>query len=170
MTRRIIARPLTRDLLAPFGDVIGMEGAEFFPINDGRCQRYHDLARVEVLGDGARVLINLFRSEPASLPLRLPMVERHPLGSQAFVPLEGRPFLVVACPDEQGRPGAPVALVASGSQGVNFHSNVWHAPLAPLEQRQDFLVVDRGGDGVNLEEHHFGEPYEIVLPGPGAGR
>ena len=168
MTRRILAQPLTRASFAPFGDVISTEGAECFPINDGRCQRYHDLARVEAIGEAARVLINLFRSEPASLPLRLPMVERHPLGSQAFVPLEGRPFLVVACPDEQGRPGAPVAFLTSGSQGINFHRNVWHAPLAPLDRRQDFLVVDRGGAGVNLEEHHFAEPYEIVLPDPDA--
>lgn len=165
MSRVIVARRLSREHFAPFGDVLDTEGAEHFPINEGRCMRFHDLARVEAIGADARVLINLFRSEPASFPLRLPMVERHPFGSQAFMPLEGRPFLVVVCADENGKPGEPQAFLTEGRQGVNFHRDIWHAPLAPVGSTQDFLVVDRGGGGVNLEEHHFGEPYQIVLPG-----
>lgn len=161
MNRILVARPLTRESFETFGDVIDTDGAGHFPINAGRCQRYHDLARVEVDGPGARVLVNIFRGEPAEFPLRLPMVERHPFGSQAFVPLEGRPFLVVVCPDDDGKPGNPEVFITAGRQGVNYRINVWHAPLLPLGRAQDFLVVDRGGSGVNLEEHHFAEPYVI---------
>jgi ureidoglycolate lyase len=170
MTRTILAEPLTRQAFAPFGDVIAMEGAESFAINGGRCRRYHDLARVEAAGAGARVLINLFRSEPVPMPLRLDMVERHPLGSQAFIPLDGRPFLVIVCADLNSRPDTPRAFLTGPGQGVNFHRNIWHAPLAPLGNRQDFVVIDRGGEGVNLEEHHFAEAFEVVVPGKQALR
>lgn len=161
---RIVARPLSRADFAPFGDVIEMEGAHHYPINGGRCERYHDLARVEAAGPNARVLISLFRGTPYDFPLKLAMVERHPLGSQAFIPLSPRPFLVAVCHDEDGRPGAPHAFVAGPGQGVNYPRNLWHAVLTPIGDIQDFAVVDRGGDGSNLEEFHFDVPYEIHLP------
>lgn len=164
MTRIVTARPLVRGTFAPFGDVIEMEGAHHYPINDGRCERYHDLARVEAAGPGARVLISLFRGTPYDFPLKLGMVERHPLGSQAFVPLSPRPFLVVVCHDENGQPGEPHAFVTSPGQGVNYPRNLWHGVLTPIGEVQDFVVVDRGGDGVNVEEFHFPQPYEVRLP------
>jgi len=164
MARTITARPLTRDAFAPFGDVIDASGGHHFPINGGMTERYHDLAKVETAGDNARVLISIARGKPYAFPLALTMVERHPLGSQAFVPLEPRPFLVVVCPDTAGEPGEPKAFLAGLDQGINYHRNVWHAVLTPIGQSQDFLIVDRGGDGNNLEEFFFAEPYEIRLP------
>jgi ureidoglycolate lyase len=92
------------------------------------------------------------------------MVERHPLGSQAFMPLGGRPYLVVVCSDGPHGPQQPEAFVARGDQGVNYPPSRWHAVLTPIGEAQDFLVVDRGGGGINLEEFHFPEPYEIRLP------
>ncbi|MDZ5695783.1 ureidoglycolate lyase [Chelativorans sp. M5D2P16] len=160
----VTATPLTREAFAPFGDVIETAGAESFLINGGKCRRFHDLARVEAAGADARVLINIFRAEPYPMPLRLEMVERHPLGSQAFIPLAPRPYLVVVCPDEAGRPGAPQAFVAHPGQGVNYARGIWHAVLTPIGEAQDFLVVDRGGEGRNLEEHFFDNPFEIHLP------
>lgn len=160
----LTAAPLTREAFAPFGEVIEAAGAHHFPINNGRCERYHDLARVEATGENARVLINLFHGTPYALPLRLDMVERHPLGSQAFYPLSTQPFFVVVCADEAGKPGAPRAFVTAPGQGVNYHRNVWHGVLTPIGLPQDFIVVDRGGDGVNLEEFFFDDPWEIHLP------
>ncbi len=81
------------------------------------------------------------------------MLERHPLGSQAFMPLEGRPYLVVVARRGDGRPGEPVAFMASGAQGVSYARGTWHHPLVALGERSDFLVVDRGGSGVNLAEY-----------------
>lgn len=162
--KKIFAEPLTREAFAPFGDVIEADGAESFLINGGMCRRFHDLAKVEAAGEGARVLVNVFRGQPYALPLTLTMVERHPLGSQAFMPLTPQPFLVVVCPDEGGRPGPPQAFITKPGQGVNYARNTWHGVLTPLKQEQDFLVVDRGGEGDNLEEFFFREPYEVHVP------
>jgi ureidoglycolate lyase len=164
MTRTLTATPLSREAFAPFGDVIQTEAAHHFPINNGKCERYHDLARVEAAGENARVLVNLFRGTPYAFPLRLDMVERHPFGSQAFYPLSPQPFLVVVCPDKAGKPGTPHAFLTAPGQGVNYHRNIWHGVLTPIGFHQDFIVVDRGGDGVNLEEFFFEEPWEIHLP------
>ncbi len=161
---RIVARPLTREAFEPYGEVIETAGAKSYPINNGNCIRFHDLANVEAQGPNARVLINIFRGQPYAFPLRLNLVERHPFGSQAFMPLEGRPFLVAVCHDTVDGPGEPEAFVTAPGQGVNYARNVWHAVLTPIGSPQDFLVVDRGGDGSNLEEHTFDAPYEIHLP------
>ncbi|KFB09073.1 ureidoglycolate lyase [Nitratireductor basaltis] len=164
MSARLIkAQPLTREAFAPFGDVIQTEGAENFLINAGKTRRFHDLAKVETCGENARVLINIFRGEAHELPLPLKLVERHPLGSQAFFPLAGRRFIVIVCPDEGGKPGMPHAFLASGKQGVNYHVGTWHGVLTAIDQDQDFLVVDRGGDGNNLEEYRFGDECSITL-------
>ncbi|MCV0393998.1 MAG: ureidoglycolate lyase [Rhizobiaceae bacterium] len=163
--RRIIAEPLTREAFAEFGDVIDTDWPDHFPINGGMTERYHDLARVEAEGPNARVLISIFRGKPYAFPLELAMVERHPFGSQAFMPLEGRPFLVVVCHDGQDGPGEPHAFMTAPGQGVSYPRNCWHAVLTCIDEPQDFLVVDRGGDGSNLEEHHFDEPFQIHLPG-----
>lgn len=159
----VLVEPLTRAAFAPFGEVIDLEGAEHFPINAGAAERYHALAAVDVRGPNARASISIVRGKPRALPLSLPFVERHPLGSQAFHPLSQHPFLVVVAPDEGGRPGKPRAFLTSPGQGVNYAVGTWHGILAPLEAECDFLVVDRGGDGDNCEEHRFAEPWIIAL-------
>lgn len=148
-------QPLTKAAFAPFGDVIETVGAELRLINGGTTERYHDLAKVDVTGEQARVLVNIFRGQAFTPPIDITMLERHPLGSQAFYPLQNRPFLVVVGKDEDGKPGNPVAFLAQGNQGVNYHRNVWHHPLISLEETSDFMVVDRGGEGNNLEEYFW---------------
>jgi ureidoglycolate lyase len=153
--------PLSRSTFVSFGQVIEVDGAHHYPINAGNCERFHDLARVELGGVHARPLISLLRSRHFTLPLELKMVERHPLGSQAFYPLSRHPFLVVVAPDESGTPGAPRAFVTATGQGVNIAMNTWHGVLTPLEADADFLCVDRGGEGNNLEEYFFPRPWTI---------
>lgn len=149
----LIARPLTHEAFATFGDVIDSRGTASFPINAGRTQRHHDLARVETLGDGAQPLISLFVSQPVSLPLEIGHLERHPLGSQAFMPLHEERFLiVVAPPGEVIDSGQVCAFVTDGRQGVNYHAGTWHAVQSVLEREGEFLVVDRGGPGNNCDE------------------
>jgi ureidoglycolate lyase len=160
--RTVYIEPLSRDAYAPFGQVIETEGAEHFPINSGMTERYHDLARIELSGPNARPLVSIARGRPYSLPLTLTLMERHPLGSQAFYPLSPRPFLSIVAPDEGGAPGMPRAFRTAPGQGVNMAMNTWHAVLTPLHEVCDFLIVDRGGDGSNLEEHVFAEPYLII--------
>jgi ureidoglycolate lyase len=160
--KTIRIEPLTRAAFAPFGDVIEAEGADHHPINAGMCERYHDLASVEIAGPNARQLISIAVCQPYILPLTLKMVERHPLGSQAFIPLSPQPFLVIVASDENGRPGIPRAFMTNGAQGVNYPLNAWHGVLTPVGGEQRFLIVDRGGDGNNLEEFFFDEPFQIV--------
>jgi ureidoglycolate lyase len=159
--RTLRTEPLTRDAFAPFGQVIEMAGAHHYPINAGNCERYHDLAKVELGGVHARPLVSLMRSRHFTLPYELKMVERHPLGSQAFYPLSSNPFLVVVAPDESGMPGTPRAFLTGPGQGVNIAMNTWHGVLTPLDADADFLCVDRGGEGNNLEEHFFAEAWTV---------
>jgi ureidoglycolate lyase len=161
--RTIKAIPLTKGVFAPFGDVIETAGAHHFPINSGNCERYHDLARLDVLGENARQILSIFDTKPYALPHRLTMVERHPLGSQTFMPLNENPFLVIVAPDEDGVPGTPLAFMTASGQGLNYAANTWHGVVTAVGQSQRFLVIDRGGDGNNLEEHYYSEPFLINI-------
>jgi ureidoglycolate lyase len=150
--------PLTRDAFQPYGDVIDVAGASHFTINKGTTERYHDLARINVASEGGQPLINIFRGQPRPQPIRLDLMERHPLGSQAFYPLQDRAWLlVVSVADDPLDPAGLRAFRASGTQGVNYARNVWHHPLLVLHPDSDFLIVDRGGEGNNLEEREFGD-------------
>jgi ureidoglycolate lyase len=163
MTDRIIrAVPLTAEAFAPFGEVIEARGKPSFQINQGMCDRFHDLARVEVTDEEGAPGISIGLGRPYALPLELSMVECHPKGSQAFVPLGGDPFLVVVAPDEAGVPGRPSAFVTEPGQGVNYHAGTWHGVLTPLVRPQAFLIVDRVGPGTNLAEHFYDEPWTIT--------
>ena len=154
------AEPLTADAFAPFGDVIDARTSASFPINAGRTQRHHELAKVETLGENAHTLINIFVSQPVTLPLALPFLERHPQGSQAFMPLHQERFIiVVAPPGEHINPDEVRAFVTDGRQGVNYRAGTWHAVQSVLEREGEFLVVDRGGNGNNCEEF----PLEITV-------
>jgi len=161
--QNILAQPLTKEAFAPFGEVIEKAGSEEKVINNGNCVRHHDLAKIDLTGPAAQPSINIFCGQPYDLPLQLAMVERHPLGSQAFIPMHDRPFLIVVCPDQDGRPGDPTAFISEPGQGVNFKRNQWHGVLTPLGEQGDFVVVDRVGDGDNLEEYYFDTPHMIDL-------
>lgn len=159
------AEPLTRDAFAAFGDVIQADDrVRRFPINGGTTMRYHDLASVQLLGEGARPAISIFRSRPFVPPIELELLERHPLGSQAFMPVTGDRFvIVVAPPGESVRSGDIRAFVTSGTQGVNFHAGVWHHPMLALDREADFLVVDREGAGNNCDERDLPCPITVTL-------
>lgn len=162
MTRVIHIAPLTAQAFAPFGDVLEVSGAPDKIINQGQCGRYHDRAVLD-FADG-RAGISLFDANPRALPYQLDMVERHPQGSQAFIPMTHQPFLVIVAPDEDGVPGRPLAFVTQPGQAVNYHRGTWHGVLTPLHAPGLFAVVDRIGDGTNLQEHWFDTPYEVRLP------
>jgi ureidoglycolate lyase len=162
MMKTLPIEPLTHDAFAPFGDVIELEGAKQIPINLGTTIRYHDLAKVDVSDAGGRTLVNLFRGEPRTLPFEVKMLERHPLGSQAFIPFDDKPYLVVVAPAGELDPRAIRAFVTCGWQGVNYAKGVWHHPLIALGEVSDFIVVDRGGDGVNLSEQDLAESLWLM--------
>ncbi|WEF23984.1 ureidoglycolate lyase [Paracoccus sp. S3-43] len=147
---RIRIEPITADAFAPFGDVLTPRATPDRMINAGRCERHHALATVETGGGDA--IISIFRSQAVSLPYDCALLERHPLGSQAFMPLGPGAWLSVVAPDDDGTPGQPRAFLVPAGTGVNLRAGVWHGVLTPLDSPADFLVVDREGAGVNLEE------------------
>ena len=133
--------------------MIETAGAEQRIINDGTTVRFHDLAAVDVADRGGRALVNVFRAQPLPLPLTITVMEQHPLGSQAFIPLDHAPFLIVVA--AAGRPPLAAdlrAFASDGRQGVNYAKGVWHHPVIAWRRPTDFLVVDRGGPGDNLVE------------------
>ncbi|MAH84277.1 MAG: Ureidoglycolate hydrolase [Rhodospirillaceae bacterium TMED8] len=162
-SKKIKIKPLTKRNFAPFGDLIRASGKPDMIINDGRCGRFNDLAKLEFLGDDARPALSIFRSKACCPPFKLELMERHPLGSQSFIPLGPDPFIVIVAPDDGGVPGPPEAFMTKSMQGVNYHANAWHGVLTALVHDAEFLVVDRLGPGRNLQEHMFEEPFIISI-------
>lgn len=160
MTRQIRTEPLTATAFAPFGDLLDCSGDPDKIINQGLCGRYHDRARLDFAN--GRAGISLFKAELRSLPYTLDLLERHPLGSQAFVPMSFDPFLVIVAPDENGKPGTPRAFLTQAGQAINLHRNTWHGVLTPLSGTGLFAVIDRIGDGNNLEECWFDTPWTVA--------
>lgn len=157
----LIAAPLTPEAFAPYGDVIAPGLGERMAINEGTTERFHDLAKVDVTG--GYTLVNIFRGQPRPRPIAIRMMERHPLGSQAFVPMRGQDYLiVVARAGKTIERGELHAFSAEGGVGVNYHAGTWHHPLLVLESNSDFLVIDRGGPGDNLDEFWFPENWPAI--------
>ncbi|ETX13844.1 ureidoglycolate hydrolase [Roseivivax halodurans JCM 10272] len=160
--RSIAARPLTETNFAPFGEVLDCDGDPDRIINRGLCGRWHDRALIDT-DDSGRPGISLFLAEPRELPYRLDLVERHPEGSQAFLPMHEHPWLVVVA-EPGDLPGPIHAFIAAPGQGVNFARGTWHGVLTPLHAPGRFAVIDRIGPGANLQEHELEEP--VLITGP----
>ena len=161
MSNRIKIEPLTPDAFAPFGDVMEAVGAPDKIINAGLCGRFHDRAQLD-FGDEGRAGISIFDAQARSLPYTLDLMERHPDGSQAFIPMTDAPFLVIVAEDNDGQPATPQAFITSPFQAINLHRNVWHGVLTPLRSPGFFAVVDRIGPTPNLQEFILDSPYLIV--------
>lgn len=159
--RPLPALPLTAAAFAPFGDLLSAEGPPDRMINAGLCARHHDHARIDIDATG-RAGISIFDAQPRALPYIFDLVERHPEGSQAFLPMHANPFLVIVAPDAGGQPGDPLAFLTAPGQGINLHRGVWHGVLTPLHAPGLFAVVDRIGPGANLQEYRYGGPWRVV--------
>ncbi|MCB1380550.1 MAG: ureidoglycolate lyase [Alphaproteobacteria bacterium] len=157
--------PLTKAGFAPYGDVVSMEGAGHFTINQGYAERFNDLCRVDVAEQSGEINISIVEAMPRPRPIAIWLMERHPLGTQIFHPMQDRPWLVVVCSDVR-TPDSYRAFLADGRQGVNYARNIWHHPLLVLDAHSLFLVVDRKGPGNNLEEVELDEGLSISLDLP----
>lgn len=156
------AEPLSAEAFAPFGSVIETAGHPSRSINRGTCERFDDLAPVDVLADGGRPLISIFEAQPRDLPCPVRILERHPLSSQAFYPLDGRPYLIVVAYEAGQSPGRVRAFQAAGNQGISYRRNTWHHSLLALGAVSRFLVVDRDGPGGNCEERALETPIFVT--------
>ena len=145
--RTLVAEPLDAAAFRPFGEVIDRRSVQStLGINAGTAQRLHDLARIDA-APGGHAGISVVRAQPRALPFQVQCVERHRLGSQAFVPLAAARWLVVVAPgDAVPQWDRLRAFLASGEQGVNYRPGTWHHPLIALDRESEFLVVDRVAD------------------------
>ena len=176
--RELTPEPLTAEAFAPFGRVIeASDDAVKLEINQGHAIRYDRLAEIDVADGGGTGAISLFRARPlaphpvtpaeagvhpqSELALVLKTFERHPLGSQTFVPLSGRPYFVAVAPVGPFDPAKVRLFRAEGHQGVHYRKGTWHHFLLVLDADTDFLVIDRAGPGDNCEEVALAADDEI---------
>ena len=138
----IVPVPISQNRFAKFGDVLETEQRESFLINEGMCKRYNRLSDVPFDNGIGTPSISIFRGKPYKLPLELKLLERHPLGSQAFIPLHSDPFLVIVAEDRNGEPSTPKVFFTNGHQGINIHKNIWHGVLTPIFKESNFVVID----------------------------
>jgi len=150
--------PLTQAAFAPFGEVLDATG-DFRPINHGLCKRHHDRATIDVAD--ARPGISIFHAEARALPYTFDLIERHPEGSQAFIPMTQHPFLVIVA---TGPDATPLAFITNGAQGINLFRGTWHGVLTPLHAPGLFAVVDRIGTTPNLEEFRYANAFTVQAP------
>lgn len=158
MTKTLTPEPLTSERFAPFGDVIetSLRGSE--PMNTARFERFDDLCNIDI-ATGGRVSVSIARCRTATkLPLQLDMVERHPLGSQAFIPLGPCEMIIVVAPPRESVDVDDLrAFVTNRRQGFNYRRGTWHMPLISFVEGQEYLVIDRAGSEPNCEEHTLDE-------------
>ena len=163
MTITLKPEPLTSERFAPYGDVIEASINRTAAMNAERFQRFDDLCKIDMQDDG-RVAISIARCRVATtLPLRVDMVERHPLGSQAFMPLTPCRMIVVVAPPEESVDASDLrAFVTNGRQGINYHRGTWHMPLIAFDAGREFLIIDRAADTPNCDTHDLDEPVMLV--------
>jgi ureidoglycolate lyase len=163
VTITLVPKPLTKERFAPYGDVIESVIDRTAAMNASRFERVDDLCKIE-MSKGGRVAVSIARCRIAtSLPYRFDMVERHPLGSQAFVPLRPCQMIVVVAPPEESVEAADLrAFVSNGRQGINYHRGTWHMPLIAFEAGQEFLIVDRAAGQPNCDEHTLDESIMLI--------
>jgi ureidoglycolate lyase len=157
--------PLSKKAFAPFGEVVELEGAEQRQINQGFATRFHDLAKIEV-GEG-EAIISIFTAMPRPQPVVISLMERHPLGSQLFYPLQNENWFVLVCENPQNE-NSYRAFKASGTQGVNYYRNTWHHPLLVARESR-FIVIDRKGESNNLDEVWLESEIFLSFPRKGEG-
>ncbi|ERJ19987.1 Ureidoglycolate hydrolase protein [Salinisphaera shabanensis E1L3A] len=163
------AEPLRAETFAPFGDVIESTTTPN-AINQGMGERFADLATLELDAEGGRPTISRMRCQPETLPVDLRLMERHPLSSQAFVPVDGQRYIVVVAPAGDVPTADTLrAFVANGDQGINYRRGVWHHPMIALDRVCEFLEVHRAGPEANCDEVPLDATIVVDVPESLAG-
>ena len=158
MTSLIIKPKLiSKENFKKFGDMITTSGIKPLEINDGYAKRFDGIANLNTKKDNGESTISIFSALKRSFPMKVDMMEKHPLGSQAFIPMKETVFLAFVAPegDEPDLNKIESFIIPNGI-GVNYNAGVWHFPLIATED-MNFLVVDRLGDGDNLVLHDLNE-------------
>ena len=163
MTERIIKPiPITTENFSKFGDMITTENIKPLEINNGYAKRFDEIAKLDTSSENGQTTISIFSALKRSFPMKVDMMEKHPLGSQAFIPMKETTFLTFVAPKgEKPNLEEVESFIVPQGKGVNYKAGVWHFPLISTED-MDFLVVDRKGSGDNLIIENL-ENEEIIL-------
>ena len=151
MTEKIIKPiPITKENFAKYGDMISTKDIKPLEINNGYAKRYDGIANLNTSSDNGETTISIFSALKRNFPMKIDMMEKHPLGSQAFIPMKETTFLVFVAPKEEKLDLNKIeAFIIPPGIGVNYSPGTWHFPLISTED-MNFLVVDRKGSGDNL--------------------
>ena len=162
MEKTIKPIKITRSNFKPFGDLISSDGIKPIDINEGYAKRFDDLANLNTSKNDGKTIVSIFAASKRNFPMKIDMMEKHPLGSQAFIPMKETTFLsFVAPPGEYPEISRIQSFIIPPKTGINYKAGIWHFPLISTEDT-NFLVIDRKGDGENLIIHKF-EKEDIIL-------
>ena len=154
---KIIIKPkkITRKNFKKFGDVISTKKIKSININDGYAKRFNDLCRINTSSKKGSTIVSIFSAKKRKFPMNIKMMEKHSLGSQAFIPMEETTFLVFVAPKEK-KPNIKKlkSFIIPKQIGINYRPGIWHFPLISTKN-MNFLVIDRKGKGNNLTIHNF---------------
>ena len=153
---------ITRKNFAAYGDLISSDNIKAIDINAGYAKRFDNLANINTSRDGGKTIISIFSTLKRTFPMKINMMEKHPLGSQAFIPMKETNFIVlVAAPGNKPEINKIESFVVSRGIGINYKPDIWHFPLISTEN-MNFLVMDRKGTGDNLIVYNF-EKEKVIL-------
>ena len=162
MEKIIIPNKITKDNFSSFGDIISTKDVKPININEGYAKRFDDLADIDISNDEGKAIVSIFSALKRNFPMKIDMMEKHPLGSQAFIPMKETTFLVLVAP-QGDKPDINMikSFIVPPGIGINYKPGIWHFPLISTEDT-NFIVIDRKGSGENLIIHKF-EKEKIIL-------
>ena len=153
---------ITRENFAAYGDLISSNSIKPININAGYAKRFDNLAKINTSKDQGETIVSIFLALKRSFPMKIDMMEKHPLGSQAFIPMKETTFLSFVAPQGELPEISKIeSFIIPPKTGINYKPGIWHFPLISTEDT-NFLVIDRKGIGENLIIHKF-EKEKIIL-------
>jgi len=153
---------INRSNFATYGDLISTSDVNPININAGYAKRFDNLANLNTSKDEGQTIVSIFSALKRAFPMTVDMMEKHPLGTQAFIPMKDTTFLAfVAPPGNSPDINKIQSFIIPPRTGINYKPGIWHFPLISTEDT-NFIVIDRKGKGENLIIHKF-KKEKIIL-------
>ena len=153
---------ISRSNFSSYGDLISTDNISPININEGYAKRFDNLANLDTSKDSGKTIVSIFSALKRTFPMKIHMMEKHPLSTQAFIPMKETTFLAFVAPSGESPEIDKIqSFIIPPKMGINYKPGIWHFPLISTENI-NFLVIDRKGSGDNLIIHKFGKE-KIIL-------